>query len=345
MLNRKYIIQEQIGAGQFGQVYKGINHKTREQVAIKTENCDVIVKILKHETAILNYLYHHSCNLIPLVYWFGTHLDKTCLIMTFYECSLQTFFLNRIKYKKISQAELFYIMVQMILVMKSVHLNSIIHRDIKPDNFMIRHTGIGRFDGIEIHLIDFGMATFIQEPDNGEQDNGEPDNGKPDNELPVYERSHIIGTPRFISYYIHIGSQPGFRDDMISIGYIFILFIFGEMFWDNKTSNNGVGSPKIYEKTHILYPMNQLFKKYKDIEYIKSNIIERVGRKDQNHYIPFVIENAKSDPSSDIHYAVNIRLCNTKIVENITKYIEYCYNCNGGSKLNYDGLMDLFTVF
>ena len=314
MLNRKYIIKEQIGAGQFGQVYKGINHKTGEPVAIKTENWDVIIKILKHETAILNYLYHHSCNLIPLVHWFGTHLDKTCLIMTFYECSLQTFFLTKIKYKKISDAELLYIMGQMISVLKSVHLNSIIHRDIKPDNFMIRHTGVGQFDGIEIHLIDFGMATFVS-------DNGELDNGVLDNRKSSVERSHIIGTPRYISYYIHIGSQPGFKDDMISIGYIFILFIFGEMFWDNKTYNVGEGSPKIYEKTHILYPMNQLFKKYKEIEYIKSMINERVGRKtdiqkEQKHYY-------------------------VKIVENITKYIEYCYNCKG--TINYDGLMNLFT--
>ena len=53
MLNRKYIIKEQIGAGQFGQVYKGINHKTGEPVAIKTENWDVIIKILKLLTQII----------------------------------------------------------------------------------------------------------------------------------------------------------------------------------------------------------------------------------------------------------------------------------------------------
>ena len=92
-----------------------------------------------------------------------------------------------------------------------------------------------------------------------------------------------------------------------------------------------------------------------EIEFFKTMINERVSRKtdiqkEQNYYTPLGIENLQSASSSPLKTptdcaggVLNVRMCNTKILENITKYIEYCYNCKGGSKLNYDGLMDLFT--
>lgn len=53
----KYIITENIGSGGFGSVFKGINCKTNVPVAIKMENTDTDIKILKNETTILKYLY------------------------------------------------------------------------------------------------------------------------------------------------------------------------------------------------------------------------------------------------------------------------------------------------
>jgi serine/threonine protein kinase len=56
MLNSTYNILEELGKGQFGIVYKGVNIHTKEEVAIKVEKKDT--KLLKRESNI--YAQYHS---------------------------------------------------------------------------------------------------------------------------------------------------------------------------------------------------------------------------------------------------------------------------------------------
>lgn len=87
-IKNKYVIHDKIGNGKFGIVYLGVYKKTNEKVAIKTEILRTSMKLLKHETAILKYLYEHGARNIPTIYWYGVHLDNTCLVMSYYEMSL-----------------------------------------------------------------------------------------------------------------------------------------------------------------------------------------------------------------------------------------------------------------
>jgi serine/threonine protein kinase len=66
-IKNKYIIQNKIGNGKFGIVYQGIYKKSNEQVAIKTEDTRTSVKLLKHETTILKYLYDHGSRNVTIV--------------------------------------------------------------------------------------------------------------------------------------------------------------------------------------------------------------------------------------------------------------------------------------
>ena len=46
-------------------------------------------------------------------------------------------------------------------------------------------------------MIDFGMATYVTD------------------EQPLQNQSTVIGTPKWMSYFIHDGYQPHYRDDLI----------------------------------------------------------------------------------------------------------------------------------
>ena len=73
------------------------------------ESQETNIRILKHETTILNHLYRNGCRCIPMVYWFGVHFENTCLIMNFYKDSVQMskevdfYKLGRSVYNKLSK--------------------------------------------------------------------------------------------------------------------------------------------------------------------------------------------------------------------------------------------------
>ena len=106
-------------------------------------------------------------------------------------------------------------MYRILEIIENVHENCVIHRDIKIDNFMILEH--------EIFIIDFGMATFYIDEDK--------------EHIPYKEREYITGTPKYISINIHNGIEPSRRDDLISIGYLYLYLYYGNLPWSNITTN------------------------------------------------------------------------------------------------------------
>lgn len=150
MISNKYIVTKLLGKGKFGKVYSGKYIKTGETVAVKIENVDSNIKLLKNETAILNYLYHNGCRKIPFVYWYGIHENCPTLVMSCYEIALNDYIANNnvaIDNNVIDKK----IISKIIGIIKSVHDAYIIHRDIKPQNFMFKNG--------DLYLVDFGLAT------------------------------------------------------------------------------------------------------------------------------------------------------------------------------------------
>ena len=56
-INNKYIVENLIGKGKFGKIFKGYIHKNNTAIAIKMEPSEGEMKSIKHEVTILNYLY------------------------------------------------------------------------------------------------------------------------------------------------------------------------------------------------------------------------------------------------------------------------------------------------
>jgi len=279
VLNKKYQITEKIGNGKFGTVFKAINLKTNETLAIKTQPRDISIKLLKNEATILKYLYDHGSRTTPIVYWYGSDFYNVYLVMSFYDISLFDYLhANNVTVEKIDK-----IIHVCIDILETIHKLYIIHRDIKPQNFMIHNE--------EIYLIDFGLSSFFID-DNGEH-------------LPNLGSPTITGTPKYVSHNIHSGSDPTRRDDLISIGYLYIFLLKRELPWES----NYLITDSNYKETF-----------------------------DENHIMHF-----KNKQRSQLKSWENIEKMSSLFNEKIYRFLNYCYSLNHDSLPDYEGLKLLFT--
>ena len=214
----KFTVNSIIGYGKFGVVYDGTK-TDGERVAIKVEKSDSTYKVLKHEVTVLNYLFYSGTKNIPNIYWFGQHLGHTCLVMSHFSCSLHDYILRKgpLDPKKLSS-----MMIKCIDVIESIHKNHILHRDINPQNFMIR-------DG-DLYMIDFGLSTVFMDDDGVHIIKKDSDN--------------VIGSPKYISYYNHCGEPMSRRDDLISLGYMYMFMQTGKLPWDSAGSETSINGPE-----------------------------------------------------------------------------------------------------
>jgi len=331
-----YRLEQKIGQGNFGMIYQGTNIKTNERVAIKFESCDSKIRILKYETNMIDYLSRHKCPFIPCVYWYGFHTftqnifqnDNNIQIHTNkkYACFIQPFygggslfenqhFLTNIEDVEFRIYCIHYIMKQMINIIRHIHSFGVLYRDIKPHNFMFSqewttslfsNTKTAKEENVilpEVLLVDFGFAVF----ENKEKENNE--------ECEKTDHS-IIGTPNYTSYFVHSGDDYQRRDDLVSIGYIYLFLLWGTLPWISKK-----GEPML---------------SFEQIEHLKEwSVLSSLIQSTVLHEGKFHINKSFNTAAMDIEKNAHIHC--------ILLYMKYCYGLSKRDKIFYDEVNRLMS--
>ena len=200
VLGNKYEIHDIVGEGTFGRVFKGVNIRSKEDIAIKIQYKD-IANVLRHEAKIYQHLKDISG--VPQIRNFGSDGGFNYLIIDLLDISLFDSVLTH------DQIIRFMISAINIIELFLVHNRGILHRDIKPDNFLLKKDAQNT-----LYLIDFGLSKSYLDT----------------NKKHIAERRErkLIGTAKFASLNIHNGIEPSRRDDIESICYTFIS-LFGKI--------------------------------------------------------------------------------------------------------------------
>ena len=216
MLANKYQLLEKLSQGSFGKVFKASNIRTGEIVAIKTEVKTKEQKSLKMEAKIYQYLANNDG--FPQLKWFGSTNNVNFLVTNLLECSITKLVQ---KYGRLSVKTVLLLGIQMIERIQTLHNHYLIHRDIKPDNFMINISDKTN----KVFLIDFGFCKRYNY------------DGK---HIEFKRTTSLIGTPNYVSLNVHNGAEPSRRDDVESCLYVLIYMLFGKIF-----SSELSGDPKL----------------------------------------------------------------------------------------------------
>ena len=210
MLYKKYFSKyktiRKLGEGSFGKVYKA--EYNGEYYALKFENRNEGQNLLETEATIMSYLKGPN---IPLIKSYGYSGEYNVLVMQLMGKSLEDIFNKRLKFSVKTCSMLGY---QMVTVLNYIHDKHIIHRDIKPDNFVM---GFQEYNAI-LYLLDFGLAKKFR-------------SSKTLIQYPYIKKKKLTGTARYASIHALEEMEQSRRDDLEAVGYVLMYFLRGNLPW------------------------------------------------------------------------------------------------------------------
>ena len=287
LIFKKYRVLNLISKGIFGEIYLVINENNNEFFAMKTEKIDSNNQLLELEAY---NLYSIKGFGIPELKTFGIIKNYKILIEQLLSKSLEELFLDY-NYK-FSMKDICLISLQLIDRIEFIHNKTLVHRDIKPKNFLI-----DKNDANTIYLTEFGLCCKYCSSRTGKHI------------LPGFKGT-FTGTLRYSSANSQRGNQQSRRDDIESLGYTILYFMKGKLPWDN--INQSYNEKEIYLKTYAMkkyMPIDKLCKGLPDemkkyFKYTKGlKFQEKPNYEFLRNLFKKILKNEGIENYEDIHFS------------------------------------------
>jgi serine/threonine-protein kinase len=215
----EYILDEKIGAGSFGQVWKAHHHVWKsEQVAIKIPTDSQFVRNLQREGTTIHDLCHPNIvRAIGLDPW----ADVPYLVMEYVPgCSLAMLIAGAPRGLPVLTVQ--QIIRGVLLALDHAHGRGVIHHDIKPANILLVGGGIQPTESIrvaDVKVTDFGLGRAGEVTATTMLQSGS---------LLSEEGRSISGTLAYMSPEQREGGATDARSDLYSAGIVLFEMVCGE---------------------------------------------------------------------------------------------------------------------
>lgn len=209
---KRFKLRHKLGSGSFGDVYLCKDLETGKELACKLEDKDADHgALLKLEHKIYSELHDAGfTDGVPRIYWMGVEHGWRAMVMDALGTALDELLDDC--GDQFSLKTVLMLAGQMITRVENLHRIGFIHRDIKPENFLM---GRGRHRDC-VYLVDMGLAKrFLR---SGEH-------------IPYKDNKSLTGTARYASANALAGVEQSRRDDLISLGYVFLYLLRGHLPW------------------------------------------------------------------------------------------------------------------
>jgi serine/threonine protein kinase len=210
---RQFRLDKCINEGAFGKLYMALNVQSGQHVAVKVEPVDARFPQVLYEHRVYELLQGGLG--VPRPLWAGTEHEHNALVLPLLGYSLEELF--TFCKRRFTLRTVLLLGADMLQRLQHVHSRGLLHRDVKPDNFLF---GLGA-GAHTLFLIDYGLSKCYLDP-------------KTQEHIPHRTDKELTGTPRYASVRTHEGHEQSRRDDLESLAYVLLYFLRGGLEWQGK---------------------------------------------------------------------------------------------------------------
>ncbi len=251
----RYLVEDVLGVGGMGAVFRGRHLLLERDVAIKVlkpeyANHPEVSARFDREARSASMFDHPNC--VQVVDFGSTETGLKFMVMQLLEGHGLANFLGR----RFPVSQAVEMSLEILFGLEHAHSRGVIHRDLKPENVFVTrdHTG-----AVILKLVDFGIAKLVS--------------GRADGI--VTQIGTVFGTPQYMSPEQAAGEDIDERADLYSVGVILYQLITGELPFDDPDTRELMRKQMVahppplprYVPVVLATVMGKLLAKRRDLRY------------------------------------------------------------------------------